>query len=868
MSLSAEIHVDGDDDSLFGSPPSSPTRGRSPSPLALPSGPAQNVGTLALPGSHLVAELPVTPPVSLPLTASAPAPSRQSPSHPPPPRIPSQSIVSSSRRNSARVEPAPRKSRKGKEKETSTTPRPTPPPISLPAADETVPPHFLRNQQALLGLAGMVGGVNPANLPKPRDTRGTTAEDPIVVEEEPSLPQQPSIGKRPVRPGPEQILGSLLQQKNVFPVVVSLLRLLAPGAPSLASVPPSHPYYPYPQQYTPPQTTPSFWTRSQSPEQAADWDVPYPFQEGQGPENYRTNWERERSKQLLADLVQLVKGAAQKAATKTWYQQQQSQRRYYGRGVVVGYGPEPTVNKYYRPKTMYYGLERAPVPPQRPYYPHPAASYAVPAYHTFGTSTPSTSVACGSDAGLPHDPPSSASPHDQAQSTQEVPQLSPTAFDQLVESLLNAQQQQEQQVADTSVDPASTPKSASSPAASSSFTSEDNTQALFDNWLEMLTAFPPGDPDECSAASPTSPVSSADVGATSSGAPTDSTTSPVMTDSAAEASSQIPDCLIDPALLDLAFSDITQPSPTTSAAASASLPASSSIAPNSEAAAAVPAPSASVQSATPSLVDSPTVTTASLADPADAGPATPTWDWTFTEGHEETATDMKKTLEEWARMDVDVDMGAIIDEQLAASAVPAPTVDPSTSATEVPAAPQLGVDAQMAVPVDPEPPQLRAPVHSGPSLPQEDALRQGLGAQDASQLTLQHGAAGMTPQPTVSPSIPPSFPHLPAQLSASTALGVLPASFVSSVAHAMATSARAKGKARAISGTGNGVGAIPAPGGGAKQERKAVLERARKMRAALAAEVERAKVALWETTLEQGVLVGFGRELEKEERGR
>ncbi|RDX57315.1 hypothetical protein OH76DRAFT_1326222, partial [Lentinus brumalis] len=204
----------------------------------------------------------------------------------------------------------------------------------------------------------MVGGVNPANLPRPRDTRGTTADDPIVVEEEPSSSQHPSIGKRPVRPGPsdpsqlprptsEQILGSLLQQKNVFPVVVSLLRLLAPGAPSLASVPPPHPY---PQQAPPSHSTSSFWTRSQSPEQAAgttasplsastsapplkrrklnsvpagaaDWDVPYPFQEGQGPENYRLSWERERGKQLLADLVQLVKSAAQKAATKTWYQQ-------------------------------------------------------------------------------------------------------------------------------------------------------------------------------------------------------------------------------------------------------------------------------------------------------------------------------------------------------------------------------------------------------------------------------------------------------------------------------------------------------------------------------------------------------------------
>ncbi len=725
----------------------------------------------------------------------------------------------------------------------------------------------------------MVGVVNPANLPRPRDTRGTTADDPIVVEEEPSLPQHPSIGKRPVRPGPsdpsqlprptsEQILGSLLQQKNVFPVVVSLLRLLAPGAPSLASVPPP---YLYPQQAPPSHSTSSFWTRSQSPEQAAgttasplsastsapplkrrklnsvpagaaDWDVPYPFQEGQGPENYRLTWERERGKQLLADLVQLVKGAAQKAATKTWYQQLQSQHRHYGRGVVVGYGPEPTVNKYYRPKTMYYGLERAPIASQRPYYPYPA-------YHASGTSTPSTGVVCGSDTALPHNPSSSASSHNQGQPSPEEP---PTAFDQLVESLVSAQQQQEQQVLDTSVNTASTSaaNSASSPVASSSITSEDNTQALFDNWLEMLTAFPPGDPNEGAAASPISPISHVDVGATSPGVPTDASMSPAVTESVSDASSHIPDCLIDPALLDMAFGDIAEASPTTSTVPLTSQPAPSSAVSNSDAAA---GPSTSVQSSTPSLVDSPAVTTASLPDPADAGPATPSWDWTFPEGHEETATDMKKALEEWAGMDVDVDMGAIIDEQLA-SAVPTPAAEPPP-ASDDPAAPQVGVDTQTAGHVDSQPAQPHAPVQFG----LEDALRQGPEARDLSQPIIEHDAAEMTAQPSIPPWNPPPPLHGPAQHPASTVVGLLPAPFVSSVAYAMAASARAKGTAP---GTGNGVGAPSAPGG--KQERKAVLERARKMRAALAAEVERAKVALWETTLEQGVLVGFGKELEKE----
>ncbi|KAH9850344.1 hypothetical protein C2E23DRAFT_684000, partial [Lenzites betulinus] len=205
----------------------------------------------------------------------------------------------------------------------------------------------------------MVSGVHPANLSKIRHTRGATATNPIVVEDEPEVAQQPCIGKRPTHsipsdpsqlppPTSEQILRTLLKQKNIFPVVVSLLRLLAPSAPSLASAPPGYPHYPYPYPYpmyqspsqgqasTPTHTATTSDSRPSSssgapplkrrklnavPAGAADWDVPYPFQEGQGPENYRAVWERERGRQLLKDLVQLVQNAARKAATKSWYQQ-------------------------------------------------------------------------------------------------------------------------------------------------------------------------------------------------------------------------------------------------------------------------------------------------------------------------------------------------------------------------------------------------------------------------------------------------------------------------------------------------------------------------------------------------------------------
>ncbi|CDO73726.1 hypothetical protein BN946_scf185015.g54 [Trametes cinnabarina] len=620
-----------DDDSLFGSPPSSPARGRSPSPLALPggSGSAQNVGALALPGSHLVAELPTNPPASLPLSASASAPTRQ----PSVPRIPSAPAASQSgppslpRTSSSRIstpgpprlsrsEPTSRKTRKGKEKERSNTPRPTPPPIALPSPDEPTPPNFLRNQQALLGLAGMVGGVNPANLARVRHTRGTTAENPIVVEDEPEIQPQPSIGKSPVQPSPldpsqlpkptaEQILGTLLKQKNIFPVLVSLLRLLAPGAPSLASVPPGYPYYPYPYPYAapyaPPESRAQPLARSQTPSQssasdsrpstssgapplkrrklnsvpagAADWDVPYPFQEGQ------------------------ARGinAARKAATKAWYD-----------------AAWPTL------ATLYYGLER-------------------------GQSAPPLTG--------------------HAQIHQHQP---PNAFDQLVESLLAAQRQQQQrqqyhqqqheehqqslsqqkeQASGSAAFPGDDPSSSTpvdpsvrSQEAAALSVLDDSTQAFFDNWLQMLTAFPPGDPNDSSG-----------VLAAEFTAATATVTNHV---------SPISDDMIDPALLGLQ-SDASRGSASGSVSEATEqqaplispVPATSRSMPNTTTS------STAAQPATPSLVDSPSITASSLADPADRdGEPAPSWDWTFSDAQEEM-----KMLGELAGMPMDVDLDVDLD---------------------------------------------------------------------------------------------------------------------------------------------------------------------------------------------------------------
>ncbi|PSS19955.1 hypothetical protein PHLCEN_2v3128 [Hermanssonia centrifuga] len=419
----ADQHDDLDTDSLFGSPPPSPGRGRSSSPLALPSGQnaTENVGTLALPGSHLCSELPPAP---------LPAPSLKP--NPPQPRpqtvatlrqLPQDKTSTVPLGKSRRATPAPRKTKRMSRRPTpATEARTNPPPIQLPSPSEPTPPNFLRNQESLLGLAGLVGGVRPATLSLQRHTRGASASNPIVVEDE----QQPaSIGRRPLyrhtasssqlpTPSSDEILATLVKQKNIFPVMDALLRLVA--VPARASVPsttlpvpgsstaapqssvPAHthyaqapptsyayPYYPYgysypyyyshPYYYSPANyqhSSAGFSSRSAPPPKrrklttvpagAADWDVPYPFEAGQGPPDYQTNWERQRGQQLLEDLVGLVKSAAAKAAAKKAAdgEKEDETREDTTLGSVEYY--RDRVLRHYRPQTATYGYEGAHVP--------------------------------------------------------------------------------------------------------------------------------------------------------------------------------------------------------------------------------------------------------------------------------------------------------------------------------------------------------------------------------------------------------------------------------------------------------------------------------------------------------------------------
>ncbi|KAH6913109.1 hypothetical protein BKA70DRAFT_1261904 [Coprinopsis sp. MPI-PUGE-AT-0042] len=423
-------HDEGDEDaSLFGSPPPSP--GRSPSPaLALPlrsndgsndnskSGPSPlphevstlanlNVGTIALPGSQPSSELFVNP--LAPSLASLPTPtSLVNNAHR---RTGSQSTTtstgSSRTRQSTSTTAKPPRAKKRKVK--STTPRPQ---VQIPLPDPSgpVPPHFLRSQTGLLGLAGLVGGVNPSQL----KLRGQTPTNPIVVEDEeggstaaPSVTKPPPKKKSRLVPGlskemrmllkaakpseipvptKQDILAVLVKERDLTPIIQGLIKL---GMDAQGRVAPS----PQPVPPAPKEESSAFDGRPPAkkrrlsivPAGANDWDVPYPFPEGQGPTSYQGSWKTERGKQLIDQLIELTKVASKKAAVQKFLKvkgiqlsNQAAQKssaeveivngHYKSRGQppppVVPTPTEGRINKYYKPITATYGLgvQRPPFP--------------------------------------------------------------------------------------------------------------------------------------------------------------------------------------------------------------------------------------------------------------------------------------------------------------------------------------------------------------------------------------------------------------------------------------------------------------------------------------------------------------------------
>ncbi|KAI5122307.1 hypothetical protein M0805_002383 [Coniferiporia weirii] len=324
----------GDGDSLFGSPPSSPLllRGTSPT-LALPgsSGTSnvvpKNVGTIALPGSHNSSEHVVSLPASPPRSRIA----YFAPEQPRPALLHSYSDLTSGR--AASLSAGPRRQVKTPKKAKSVTPTPVAsgPPFSLPEANEPLPPNFLRNQQALLGLAGVVGGINPAHL-STRSSRGTTAQNPIVVEEEaPSISssawkaRQPRLPAHLPLPDADSVADTLVSQGNIFPVIRSLLPYFGTNANvGCCSNHNSHyaPAYSTPAAHPELVAPPLKRRRLNSvPAGAGDWDVPYPFPDDEGPRHYYQDWEKNRGKRLAAQLVSLVRDAVKKAAAKSHLQE-------------------------------------------------------------------------------------------------------------------------------------------------------------------------------------------------------------------------------------------------------------------------------------------------------------------------------------------------------------------------------------------------------------------------------------------------------------------------------------------------------------------------------------------------------------------
>jgi hypothetical protein len=192
-----------------------------------------------------------------------------------------------------------------------------------------LPSNFLRNQQALLGHAGLISGLDPSTL-STKHHKGTTSQNPIIVEDE---LDPPPLGKgdaysfdSSLLPSPpsDEVVSSLVKQRNIFPVLESLLRLLS--GTGVSNIPPAmtpfcSPASSFNASSKERGAAPKRRRLSSVPAGAADWDVPYPFQQGEGPTNYRLHWEKERLKQLLSQLGVVIKGAKRSAATRTYLQQ-------------------------------------------------------------------------------------------------------------------------------------------------------------------------------------------------------------------------------------------------------------------------------------------------------------------------------------------------------------------------------------------------------------------------------------------------------------------------------------------------------------------------------------------------------------------
>jgi hypothetical protein len=310
-----------DGDSLFGSPPPSPSlRGRSPNiGLALPgtrtgisvaSDPlTENVGTTALSGLHPFFDIPRSSEASSVSSVTTAWP----PAHDSAPSSRSQSVRSLSGQPSQ----APKK-------QLVRVPRQLAPPLELPeAADWSSNPHLLRSHPSLLGKAGNVARVRATHLPCP----GSSADDPIVIGDDHGNPQGPAKLFQPrfaastsvTRPSPsipappakaKDILARAaasrfavaIKQNPQFQRILEDLNAVAAfrddSAGQTASS--SKAVRPTKKRRTARGAMPSV------PAGAEDWTVPFPFKDGDIPEQYNHDWKKASVKKLLGDLINLI----------------------------------------------------------------------------------------------------------------------------------------------------------------------------------------------------------------------------------------------------------------------------------------------------------------------------------------------------------------------------------------------------------------------------------------------------------------------------------------------------------------------------------------------------------------------------------
>jgi hypothetical protein len=186
----------------------------------------------------------------------------------------------------------------------------------FPGPDDPLPSNFLRSQKALLGIAGLVGDIKPTNFPN-QILQGSTPSNPIVIEESGPTPFTHSIPNQLPAIYGEDVITSLIKQNNIFPVLSSILKLLG-NSPDPSSPSPTMHTLSFSRPYGASAGPPPLKRRKLTtvPAGAVDWDVPYPFPEGEGPEAYHATWEREHARRLIVQLLELLKSAAQDAAAK------------------------------------------------------------------------------------------------------------------------------------------------------------------------------------------------------------------------------------------------------------------------------------------------------------------------------------------------------------------------------------------------------------------------------------------------------------------------------------------------------------------------------------------------------------------------